>query len=1158
MAASLPNTVNGTSRHPATFPETRGLYSELPMFLRFSIAALVLTAIAMSATLGTVVPVLGGAADIVLDEARGRVYLVNTIKNQVEIYAIQQRRLLNAVRTDGTPIAAAISRSGKYLYVTSQDQASIDTLDLDTLNIVKKIALPAKPEGIAVGGDERVLVTTIGSGAGNAQNVLLIYDPSVDDPAAALSAVPMAPPPPQSPQLPPVTGKVAQTSRGNLAASADGKFIVGANVPAANLRVVFVYEVSSGTVLRSRLVANSSGVLAVAPDGSKFMSGSTLFDATTLQVLAQENLANAPYMVQPGTQFNIETNQGGSAFSPDSSVLYAGFDIAPQTNPPTRANVSQLMLNDPDNLLIQTAFQLPENLSGKMVISSDGNSIYALSESGMMLVPVGTAFQNAVATVDSNVVVLKNDQCGVTAPQNTSRVTVSNIGRGRMTATAQVLQLTPVGPAGLGGGGAGGGIIGGGGVVIILPPVIIGGGGGGPGPVIPGGPATGTASNAAIFQTAPPVAIRQNGAGATLDFSFNATAARALGTISPSHDFVVQSPEAVNIPPRVRVYQNNRNAEAIGDIVAIPVGTSANEALEDMIYDAARQRLYISNSGMNRVEVFDIRQKKLLSPVKVGQLPHAMALSPDGGTLYVGNTGGETISIVDLDKMQAVGRVRFPPLPLFANLPLATPTNMASSLSGPLFIMNSSNATGTVNNGSIWQVVGDAAVPRRASAVIGATNGVPKQIPGPRSMASTPGGEFVVLAGADGFTYLYDALADDFVQARQLITFNQSQGYFGPVTAGPRGQYYVVNGNILNQALTPINGTTTGGGTTTRPIAAVAAATNTMYARLTQPIRANANQLPSDAGLIELIDANSGATMRTVPALEGPISQATANGRPTAVEARTMAIDSSGSTAYVLTTSGLSIIPLDLPNPADWPVVNPRGAVNLASYQTSVAPNGLLSIFGRNMAASDAATSAPLPTTLGGVCVTLNSTALPLFMTSAGQINAQIPPDLATGNYSLSVRAIGKNVASAAQQVAVSKYAPAVFADTATSQALIVHADGRLVTKDHPAKRDEPLLLFASGLGPTKGGKVTAGNPSPSSPLATTDPVELFFGDPRFSQAGIIVDWSGLAPGFIGLYQLNIRVPGNHLKGDALLVTLKIGGVTSPSTGPLVPTVAVE
>src|SRR5260370_38553010 len=94
------------------------------------------------------------------------------------------------------------------------------------------------------------------------------------------------------------------------------------------------------------------------------MSGSTLFDTGTLQVLAQENMANAPYLIAPGAAFNAESTQGGRVFSPDGTLLFAGFDSAPQTNPPSPPNVSQLLVNDPANLLIQTALHLPDKLSG--------------------------------------------------------------------------------------------------------------------------------------------------------------------------------------------------------------------------------------------------------------------------------------------------------------------------------------------------------------------------------------------------------------------------------------------------------------------------------------------------------------------------------------------------------------------------------------------------------------------------------------------------------------------------------------------------------------------------------------------------------------------------------------------------------------------------
>jgi uncharacterized protein (TIGR03437 family) len=114
------------------------------------------------------------------------------------------------------------------------------------------------------------------------------------------------------------------------------------------------------------------------------------------------------------------------------------------------------------------------------------------------------------------------------------------------------------------------------------------------------------------------------------------------------------------------------------------------------------------------------------------------------------------------------------------------------------------------------------------------------------------------------------------------------------------------------------------------------------------------------------------------------------------------------------------------------------------------------------------------------------------------------------------------------------------------------------VDQDHPGKRDERLTLYATGLGVTTGGRVTAGMPSPESPLAVTAAASLYFGNPLIKEAGIIVDWSGLLPGSIGVYQINCRIPGTHINGEGMPITLKIGGVSSPTTGANVPLVWVE
>ena len=299
-------------------------------------------------------------------------------------------------------------------------------------------------------------------------------------------------------------------------------------------------------------------------------------------------------------------------------------------------------------------------------------------------------------------------------------------------------------------------------------------------------------------------------------------------------------------------------------------------------------------------------------------------------------------------------------------------------------------------------------------------------------MAAAPGGEYIVLYAATGFVYLFDATLDDFVAGRQVFTPATQTGYIGPITVGPRGQFLVVNGTVLNQALA-----STGARIGTGLVSAVAAVGNTSYAIFSPPPAPAANAAPTVAPTVQILDANTGNASLQVPALESPLVQVAAGARGTPINGHLLAVDSAGGSAYAITTSGLSIIPLSTVPASSRPLPNPRGAVNLASYQTQVAPNGLLSIFGQNLGGSEVASTTQLPLVLGGTCVTLNNIALPLIMTSPTQINAQIPPELAPGNYPLVVRSVERQASSASQTLTVSKYAPAVFVDGASEGAAV-------------------------------------------------------------------------------------------------------------------------
>ena len=1105
---------------------------------------------AFGATFGTVVPLVGGATDIVHDAARNRLYLVG-VPDTLQIYSIPERRFLSSIRTDSLALSIAMTRDGKLLYVACHNSSSLNVVDLNTLQIIKRISLPARPEGVAIGNDDRVLISTIGTGANNSQNVLLLYDPAAEASGQAISAIPVTPAAPTPPTLPAPSGRTFQANRSQLLASADGRYIVGVNLPNATTRAVFVYEVASNTVVRSRTLTGASSVLAIAPDSSRFMAGLSLFDLQTLEVIAQQNLANAPYPIPSATNFNTQVNQGGSIFTADSKTIYSAFNVAPVQNPPARANVAQLMYSDPDNLLIRGALQTPENLSGKMVIAPDGANLFALSESGFIIFPLSTLSQSVVLTPDKTAILLANDQCGTVANLRTSRVLLHNEGRGNVGPVVTQLVDATNNPSGLGGvGGQGGGVVVGPGGGAINIPGFPGGVINIPGfPTLPGAGVPATANNATA-NTAP--TIRQvAGTEPSLEFAIT-TSNRNLGTITPSHSYLLQANSAVNLPARVNVYQNNRNSEARGEVVVVETGISSAEGLVDLVMDAQRQRVYIANSGLNRVEVFDIRTRTLMAPIKVGQLPRALAMALDNSLLYVANSGGESITVVDLDKRATVGRIKFPPIPFNSNAVLITPSQLVMTQRGLMVIMN---------NGTIWRVVGDELVPRDLSPIIGTTT-----IPAPRTMTATPNGEYALLLAGTGNVYLYDALQDQFVQSRTVFSGTSlNSGFYGPVAAGPRGQYFLVNNTVLNQSLTPLfvaqNTTATAGGRpgqaatfTNTPIPAVTPVGTNSFARVTL---ATAATTTTGASSIELVDTNSGNVTRRLEMLEGPA--ATVNNQRQNVIGRSMIVDATGTSAYVLTASGLSIVPLDQTVPvADRPAPNQNGTVSLASYLPGTAQGGLITVFGRNLADTATANqSAALPTILGGVCATLNNVPIPLLMTSPTQINALVPAGFAAGRFPLLLRNVNKKAAALlSTQVTVAKYAPAVLVESTNKQAAIYHEDGKPVTAQNPTTRDQRLTIYAIGLGVTKGTKVVDGSPSPEG--TTTDKVEVFFGDPRVSQADVAVESSRLLPGSIGIYEIKVYVPGDHLRGPALPVTLRIGGVNSPTTGPLPPTVAVE
>jgi uncharacterized protein (TIGR03437 family) len=166
------------------------------------------------------------------------------------------------------------------------------------------------------------------------------------------------------------------------------------------------------------------------------------------------------------------------------------------------------------------------------------------------------------------------------------------------------------------------------------------------------------------------------------------------------------------------------------------------------------------------------------------------------------------------------------------------------------------------------------------------------------------------------------------------------------------------------------------------------------------------------------------------------------------------------------------------------PYIAPAGVMNAAGTtpQAGVAPGGIVSIFGVNLATQTlVAPDGMLPQTLGGLTVVVGDRLLPLFFVSPGQINAEVPDDLAAGDHVLTVSPAGAPQVSA--PFTVVRDAPGLFAVAVNGQAMAmaIHEDGSAVTADAPARPGELLTVYGTGFGPAERPR-PEGFPIPQSP----------------------------------------------------------------------------
>jgi uncharacterized protein (TIGR03437 family) len=221
--------------------------------------------------------------------------------------------------------------------------------------------------------------------------------------------------------------------------------------------------------------------------------------------------------------------------------------------------------------------------------------------------------------------------------------------------------------------------------------------------------------------------------------------------------------------------------------------------------------------------------------------------------------------------------------------------------------------------------------------------------------------------------------------------------------------------------------------------------------------------------------------------------------------------------------------------------LNPVGITNAANYTpitNAYAPGELVSLYGNFGVSPQSANAIPISTMLGGVQVFVNGVAAPVLYVSSTQISIWIPYETSTADnpvyfatFQVSVNGTKSNEVT----VYVDNSSPGIYTYPANgiSAGAILHIDYKLVSDSDPAVPNETVELFMNGLGsvtPAVGdGQAASGTSLSYSDEFNNGDLLVYLDDGVDAPAQANVLFAGLAPGLVGLYQVNFTVPASGL-----------------------------
>ena len=1087
-----------------------------------------------AATFGTRVVTNGHIADIALDERRGLLYMANLGGNRIDVMSTSTLQLQEPLRLTIAPASVALSKDGRYLavaHLTTGDDGStpsdfsplnrsrVTVFDLDAHNRRVTAIIPGHSLAIAFGNSPKAMMLT-SSGFYRIDPVTAVIEritatPAAGDTVYGQCKVPVFP-----------TLNVHATA----AVSGDGnviRFLSRAEKDSTStpdcpdyededVSLLTRYDVRTGRldfVVLSASPTLGPGTITMNRTGDDVLAGWGLF--RNRRTYPGGIWTNKYTLLAQFPRATGEHSYGGFAFDDSRHLIFGdvpdtvfapmddGFGI--ELGMPTGI----MHVFAPDNLTVIERLHIPEGLSGKAVFSSDRNTLYAISESGVTVFPMGEYGTAARVKAKQESVLFKGNGCERSTLAGYIDVVDPNGG-------AVDFELT-------------------------VPSDAEG---------ITFSPSSGTTPARVRVEVSPTVFQERKGT-----------------TVIP---VTVSSSKAINIPLPVKLLINTRDPEQRGTITEIP-GTIVDmladpqrdrayllrqDTNEVLVYDTVQEkvvsrfrtgntpvgmaitpdgrRLLVGNDNSSLINMYSLEGIWVGQPVQT-IAPAALYSEPSSSSAIVGSAFvGATGTVVQ--GPQEIDGTKWWKVTVDDGASGWTPDRFLSVVFPPLEApLGYYPRTVAAVQGATWATARTASGDPEGvllRADMGETDLFPPSHLGPyvndiskdSVVAASPDGDVMLVASPDGRVIRYEPFYDGFSAGR--MDYSSFKGAYGALSGG----MFAVGTELLNGSLVPI-GRLDGDGTPSG------------FAMMGgHGVLASSTDMQS-AGTIRKIDLTDLTTIAPTDIAEAPsVSASLASppigqiGQTILPFTRTVAVLRDGASVLVQTVSGLTRLPSNFDDPIPAPELD--DIVNMADGSSAVAPGGLVRFTGQRLTDTpEGAGAAPLPTSLGGVCARINNVPVPMFSVSSGEIRAQIPQGV-SGQSTMVLRTVG---GSATMSFEVSDSAPAIFrggtaGDLRALPTIFRAANDQLVTGTNPVRVNDVLTVFVTGLGRTSPA-VGDGEEASSDPLPFANVV------PTVTLGGVPlgVEYAGLTPGAIGVGQLNVRVPSAIPQGVQVPLTIKVG-----------------